>query len=83
MPNLKQMVKRTDIEIAKAKRTCRFTGDNIAKGSICLVIYDGPRDRSCYSQRIGLEMIKAARVRLDALEATLSGSSAMFELSPD
>jgi hypothetical protein len=76
MPNLKQIVKRSEIEIAKAKRTCRFTGDNITKGSICIVVYDGPRDRSCYSQRIGLEMIKVARARLDELEARLSGPHA-------
>lgn len=72
MPNLKQMVKRSDVETAKAKRTCRFTGDPIVKGSICLVVHDGPRDRSCYSKRIALEMIKVARARLDELEATLS-----------
>ena len=76
MPNLKQMVKRSDIEVAKAKRTCKFSGDNIAKGIVCLVVYDGPRDRSCYSQRIGLQMIKAARARLDEIEAELSASRA-------
>jgi hypothetical protein len=76
MPNLKQMVKRTEVEIAKAKRTCKFTSDAIVKGSICLVIYDGPRERSCYSQRIGLEMIKIARARLDEIESRLSRPSA-------
>jgi hypothetical protein len=74
MPRLKQMVKRSDAEIAKAKRTCKFTGEPIMKGSICLVIYDGPRDRSCYSQRIALDMINLARERLNQLEGELSGT---------
>ena len=74
MPHLKQMVKRSEVEIAKAKRTCKFTSEPIVKGSICLVIYDGPRDRSCYSQRIALDMINLARERLDELESELSGT---------
>lgn len=72
MSRLKQMVKRTEVETAKAKRTCKFSSETIVKGSLCLVIHDGPRSRSCYSQRIALEMIKLARARLDELEAQLS-----------
>ncbi len=72
MPRLKQMVKSTEVEIAKAKRTCKFSGKAIVKGSVCLVVYDGPRDRSCYSQPIALEMIRLARTRLDELENELS-----------
>ena len=72
MPRPKQMVKRSEVEIAKAKRTCKFTSKPILKGSICLVIYDGPRARSCYSRNIALEMIKLARERLDELEGDLS-----------
>jgi hypothetical protein len=68
MARQKQMVKRSEVEIAKAKRTCKFTNEPIPKGTICLVIYDGPRDRSCYSQSVALEMIKLARKRLDELE---------------
>jgi len=66
------MVKRSEVEIAKAKRTCKFTSESTTKGSICLVIYDGPRDRSCYSQSVALEMIKLARERLDELESQLA-----------
>lgn len=72
MPHLKQMVKRAKVEIAKARRTCKFTGESIAKGSACLVIHDGPRDRSCYSQNTALKMIRLARARLDELERELS-----------
>lgn len=69
---LKQMVKSTDVEIAKAKRTCRYSKKAIAKGSVCMVVYDGPRDRSCYSKTIALDMIQLARRRLDTLEAELT-----------
>lgn len=72
MPRPKQMVKRSEIEIAKAKRTCKFTGESITKGAVCLVIHDGPRDRSCYSRSTALEMITLARQRLDELEGELS-----------
>jgi hypothetical protein len=72
MARLKQMVKRSDVETAKAKRTCKFTGDSITKGTICLVVYDGPRDRSCYSRKIALAMIKQARQQLLDLEAQLA-----------
>jgi hypothetical protein len=72
MPKVKQMVKRAEVEIAKAKRTCKFTKDTIVKGTACLVVYEGARDRSCYSLETAGEMIKAARVRLDELETTIS-----------
>lgn len=65
------MVKRCEVETAKAKRTCKFTSDAITKGEICLVVYDGPRDRSCYSKKIAQEMIKLAHQRLDELEKEL------------
>ena len=70
----KQMVKRAEVEVAKAKRTCKFTSQAITKGAICLVIYDGPRDRSCYSKAVALEMVKLARERLDELESQLTQS---------
>jgi len=72
MPRPKQMIKRADIEIAERKRTCRFTGSPILKGSACLVVYDGPRQRFCYSQDSALQMIRQARARLDELESELS-----------
>ena len=75
MSRVKQMVKRSVVEIAKGKRTCKFTSESIAKGSVCLVVHDGPRDRACYSRRVALEMIKLARARLDELEGQLLGTS--------
>jgi hypothetical protein len=71
MARHKLMVKRCNVEIAQAKRTCRFTGSDIPKGTLCLVIFDGPRDRSCYSKEIGKEMLKLARSRLDEIEKAL------------
>jgi hypothetical protein len=72
MPKVKQMVKRADVEIAKARRTCKFTRVSIEKGTACLVVYESPRDRSCYSVDTAFEMIKSARVRLDELELRLN-----------
>jgi hypothetical protein len=74
MPRPKQMVKTCEVEIARAKRTCAFTNAPIFKGSACLVVYEGPRDRSCYSREIALRMIKQARERLDEVEHQLNGS---------
>lgn len=72
MPRPKQMVKRSEVEVAKARRTCKFTNEPITKGSVCLVVYDGPRDRSCYSVETALEMIRLARAQLNQLEDKLS-----------
>lgn len=74
MPRPKQMVKSCEVEIARAKRTCAFTSAPIFKGSPCLVVHEGPRDRSCYSREIALRMIKQARQRLDEVEHQLSAS---------
>ena len=71
MPRHKQMVKRSEVEVAKRRRTCKFSGNPIGKGEVCLVVYDGPRQRSPYSRDVGLEMIKLARARLDELEGEL------------
>lgn len=75
MPRLKQMVKRTEVEVAKAKRTCKFSGESIVKGTKCLVVYDGPRERSCYSQSVALQMVNAARIRLAELENELASAT--------
>lgn len=72
MARPKQMVKRSEIEIAKRRRTCKFTGDPISAGEVSLVVYDGPRERSCYSQKVAIEMIRLARLRLDELERELT-----------
>ena len=74
MPRPKQMVKRASVEIAARRRKCKFSGAAIPKGAACLVVYDGPRDRFCYSRPVALEMIALARVRLSDLE---------LELDPD
>ena len=77
MARLKQMVKRSDVEIAKAKRNCRFSGEAIRKGTVCMVIYDGPRKRACYSKKIAMEMIDQARRYLLDLEEQLSGRATL------
>jgi hypothetical protein len=70
MARLKLIVKRTKIEFAKGKRTCKFSGASIQKGDICLVVTE-ERDR-CYSPKIAGDMIKLARERLDLLEQALN-----------
>jgi hypothetical protein len=40
-------------------------------GEPCLVVFDGPRQRFCYSREIGLRMIERARADLQALEQSL------------
>ena len=72
MPKMKQMVKRTEVEIAKARRTCKFSKVPILKGETCLMLFESSRDRFCYSQGTGLHMVKLARERLDELERQLS-----------
>ena len=71
MPRHKQMLKRSCIEVARAKRTCKFSDSSILKGAECLIVYDGPRRRSVYCRDVALEMIRLARVRLDELEREL------------
>lgn len=71
MPRHKQMVKRSHVEVAKRRRTCKFSRTSISKGALCLVVYEGPRDRSAYCRDVGLEMIRLARARLDELEGGL------------
>ncbi len=73
MARLKQMVKKSVVEVAKAKRKCKFTGQSIVKGTVCMVVHGGPRDRACYSQKIALDMIRQARTYLLDLEKKLSG----------
>ena len=72
MPKMKQMIKRSMVEIAKGKRTCKFSKAKILKGQACLVVYDGPREHSCYSHDIALKMIKKAHAELEKIEIELS-----------
>ena len=65
------MLKRSHVEVAKKRRTCKFTSQSITGGSVCLVVFDGPRDRFVYSCEVGLEMIRLAHERLDKLEQEL------------
>ena len=60
--------------------------ENRVRFTVCLVVYEGPRDRSCYSAPVALEgprdrscysapvaleMLGAARAKLDEIEAAL------------
>lgn len=71
MPRHKSLVKRCKVEVAQRQRTCKFSSESIPMGEVCLVVLEDGRKRSCYSAEIALEMIKAARVRLDEIESML------------
>ena len=75
MPRPKQIVKTSSIEIALHKRTCAFSRIKILKGVPCLVVYEGARDRFCYSREVALRMIKQGHEHLDELEKQLNVSS--------
>ena len=71
MPRPKKMVKRSVVEVARKRRTCKFSRASIDNGTKCLVVYDSSRDRSTYCRDVGLEMIRLARSELDSLEDKL------------
>ena len=65
------MLKKAEVEIAQRTRTCKHTGNLIANGQTCLVVFDGPRQRFCYSREIGHKMIEDARQLLDKMKNEL------------
>ena len=71
MPKLKLMTKRTSVEIAKGKRTCVYSGEEIQKGIVCLVLHEDARDRYVYCKDVALKMIEMARERLAKLEGAI------------
>lgn len=71
MPKRKSLLKRVEIEVAQRKRTCKFTGDSISQGEICVVVYDAPRELKGYCRDVALKMIEDARQRLVELEERL------------
>jgi hypothetical protein len=77
MPKLKLMIKSSSVEIAKAKRTCVFSRDEIAKGDQCLVLFEDARDRYVYSKDVALKMVEVARQRLDDIETALKNGDAL------
>lgn len=72
MARVKSLLKRHVVETARGKRTCKHTGAAIEKGDICLVVFDGPRDRHPYGKEVARKMIEQARNTLSEAEAALS-----------
>jgi hypothetical protein len=72
MKRTKSLLKKFVAETAKRQRTCCHTGRDISAGSPCLVVFDGPRQRFCYSHEVGARMIEQARHELLALENALA-----------
>ena len=71
MPRVKSLIKKAVVETAKHARTCKFTNRRIPKDSQCIVVFDGPRERFCYSREVALHMIEESRQRLAELEELL------------
>jgi hypothetical protein len=71
MAKVKSLIKRHEVEMALRKRKCTHSGMPIPKGELCLVVYDGPRDRHPYSRETALKMIDQARNTLDQLQGAL------------
>ena len=68
MRKTKTLLKKATCEIARRARTCRNTNKSIEKGEACLIVFDGPRQRFCYSREVALVMIAEARKALNELE---------------
>lgn len=68
MPAVKSILKRAHVEVAKATRTCKNSGNSIRKGQKCLVVHDGMYDSHTYCQNVSLIMIAQARDKLDQIE---------------
>lgn len=71
MAKVKSLIKRYSVEVALHKRTCTHTRNPIPKGHLCLVVFDGPRDRHPYSTDVAAKMIAQARTALDEMEESL------------
>lgn len=72
MPKKKSLLKKIEVEVARKKRTCKHTRCAIPMGRSCLVVFDGPRKRFCYSKEVALKMIAEARAQLEAVENQLA-----------
>ena len=75
MPRPKSMIKKSLVEIAKAKRTCVFSNAEIPKGAVSLVLFEDSRDRYVYCKEVALQMIQKARERLATIERAIKDGS--------
>jgi len=73
MPKPKLMIKRTSVEVAQRRRKCVYSGEEIQKGAVCLVLLEDARDRYVYGKDVALRMIEMARERLAKLEGAIKG----------
>ena len=70
----KSLLKKHEVQIAKAKRTCKNSGEPIGKGEACLVIWDSQYDRHPYSRDIAFKMIADAHEALELIEESLNSA---------
>jgi hypothetical protein len=76
MPAVKDVMRHITIEVAGKKRKCYRQPSKhvIAKGERCLVVADGPQDRSTYCVTCACEILRLAQVRLTHLSQEMVGS---------
>jgi len=75
MAKRKSLLKKTEVEVTKRSRRCKHKRTTISIGQTCLVVFDDPRQRFCYSRDIALQMIQDARELLNEIEARLLGQT--------
>lgn len=68
MPAVKNVLKHVSTETAGRKRKCwRSNTHLIAKGDLCLVVVEGPTDKTTYCAVCARLIIDRARQELDAI----------------
>lgn len=73
MPQIKSLLRRTEVQVAKRRRECKHSKATISKGERCLVVIDpGMSTGPSYCNEISMVMIAQARAELDWLEQRLS-----------
>ena len=77
MPAVKDVMRHVTIEVAGKKRKCYRQPNKhvIIKGERCLVVADGPQDRSTYCVCCAAEILQLAQSRLTDLSQDMGAST--------
>lgn len=82
MAQRKSLLKKVQVETAERQRRCKHTRSPIAKGEVCIVVFDGPQQRFCYSREIAMKMLTDAAETLAELHSQLQSAQGDFDF-PD
>ena len=77
MPAVKDVMRHVTIEVAGKKRKCYRQPNKhlIVKGESCLVVTDGPQDRSTYCVTCAVEILQLAQSRLADLSQDIGATT--------